>query len=141
MQERDRAVIPIENLSVSIYLNSNKIDEKSSGEDGDVIVQITSAGEYEVRGGDASMAFDVEGLEEPNENDTELDDIPPTNDTAPMDNSPPADSTPQTDEEPATEDNKGDTRDEEVPFDWIFLLIIVAILGALLIWRRKVSSD
>lgn len=72
-------VVPAEALIIRLYRDSGFVDEKTTGCEGQADFEVSYPGDYEFRGGDAAIAFTVEGqiVNESNE----------TQDEAPRENS------------------------------------------------------
>lgn len=56
-------VLPIENLTITLSLDSKKIDEKVTDAEGGVGFEIEKPGRYEVLGGDADYVFNISSSE------------------------------------------------------------------------------
>jgi|GEM_PF-6632810 len=136
MQERRTAVIPIENLTVSIYRNSEKILQKSTNAEGGTIFVIDSPGNYEFRGGDGFFSFGVIGNEE--ENISETNDTGPPETTVPLNITPPgAAENPAEGRTPGNEDKPGTTA-TDFPISWTYLITAVLLIALIYIaWRKR----
>ena len=56
--------IIVENLSISLYIDSEKADEKWTDRTGETQFRILSAGKYVLKGGDYNLSFEIGGVEE-----------------------------------------------------------------------------
>lgn len=134
LQEREISAnqvgfVPIEELNVSILVDSELIDEELTDEKGAIELALDLPGQYRIEGGDGILLFEIEAPE-PVVNDT-VNDTPVVNDTPPVVVvTPPVNDTPKPPpEKPSGDDNL-----------WLHILIlVVAVAAVAVIWTKRKS--